>query len=90
MTGTVKCWLRKKSGLCLCRNSTSKNKDKFLLNANHPALFHIHSSSLPILFREVKKILQVHQWCQEAIQCFSFMTTLQYLIQQYTQYAVLN
>ena len=73
------CWLRKK-----------KTKDTFLLNGTHPALLHSHPSSLHFLFREVKKILQVHQWCHETIQCFPFMTTLQYIIQQYTQDAVLN
>ena len=42
------------------------------------------------LFREVNKILQGHQWCHEAIQCFPFKTALQYLKLQYTQDAVLN
>jgi hypothetical protein len=41
-------------------------------------------SSIRSSSEEVKKILQGHQWCHKAIQCISFMTTLQYLIQLYT------
>jgi hypothetical protein len=61
----------------IVQNFHIQDQGKFLLKGSHPALLHCQISSLPFLFTVVKKTLQWHQWCHEAMQCSSFVSPVQ-------------